>query len=106
LFFDTRTGRLSALLPRPTQQNICHFVAFIKAFYIDSLQAALMNAYGPCHGPQNNCFVSLGFRGLFLLPEMLLIQSITKPPCCQLTRRPFLARLLLFLASSCLSAIA
>lgn len=32
LFFRCRGG-LSGSLPRPTQQNLCHFVAFVGAFY-------------------------------------------------------------------------
>lgn len=86
--FDTRTGRLTAHCARPTQQNICHFVAFAAGLcYNIAIQTALQDL-GPLRNVFRMCFygfytvmgsdllnrifsvVLLSFQGVFIYAQI------------------------------------
>lgn len=92
-------GRLTALFPRLTQQNIVILLRSLGLFIGQLYQL-------PQPTQQNHCFVSFAYLTRFLPSQMVLVHRIRKPPRCQLHFRPGRGRRRRYFASSCASAMA
>ena len=107
-FADTRILRTFraaiCLFPRRTQQNLCHFVAFIGSQ--KNCWGWLPNERIRASGPQNNGFAAFAFLTPVSFRQTLHEHHITSRPRCQLIFRPAARRRRLYLAASCMSASA